>query len=121
MHFVKHFSITFVLHLCYIYITKLLQLCYILITFTKPIVISTKLWYYNYDESIIVNVSRGTLERSKNMSKTYNEINKETIEKIKERCELKISQIDIQPENSISVAVRYAYNSILQIINESEG
>lgn len=54
------------------------------------------------------------------MSKTYNEINKETIEKIKERCELKISQIDIQPENSISIAVRYAYNSILKIINESE-
>lgn len=54
------------------------------------------------------------------MSKTYNEINKETIEKIKDRCELKIAQIDIQPINSITVAVRYAYNSILKIIEESE-
>lgn len=55
------------------------------------------------------------------MSKTYHEIDKETIAKIKKRCIEKIKQIDAQPYNSYSVAVRYAYSSILNIIKESEG
>ena len=57
------------------------------------------------------------------MSKTYHELDKETIAKIKSRCEHKIKQIDELPEslqNMTSTAVRYAYNSILQIIKEGE-
>ena len=59
------------------------------------------------------------------MSKTYNELYKETLEKISDLCNKKISQIDDFSESGIATqtdyAMAYAYRKVLRIIEESEG
>ena len=58
------------------------------------------------------------------MSKTYAEINRETLEKVRAYCEHKIEQIDDFSESGIATqtdyAMAYAYRKVLKIIEESE-
>ena len=58
------------------------------------------------------------------MSKTYNELYKETLEKITDFCNKKVEQIDDFSESGIATqtdyAMAYAYRKVLEIIKESE-
>ena len=58
------------------------------------------------------------------MSKTYNELYKETLEKISDFCNKKVAQIDDFAESGIATqtdyAMAYAYRKVLKIIEESE-